>query len=109
MAAGAIVNKRPNDRDDGLLLFERQLTVDWNSERLVGGLLGVREVAAPIAEIGEARLQMERYRVIDFVANALLVEMPLERVALGRLDHELVVDVEPVGSFRRQLDRVVET
>src|SRR5262249_32448773 len=54
------VDERNNGRDDGLLLLQRQLAVDRNGERLVRGFLGVREVAALIAEIGEARLQMER-------------------------------------------------
>src|SRR5439155_19122549 len=60
------------------------------------------------SEIGEAGLQVERHRIVDRVADALLVEMPLQRVALRRAYDELVVDVKTIGGFRGQRDRAVE-
>src|SRR5262245_18206972 len=78
-------------RDDRLLLLRRQLAVNRDGEALVGGPLRLRERAAPVAEVGEARLQVERHRVIDLVADPLLIEMAFQRVALRRPDDELVV------------------
>src|SRR4029450_8654059 len=82
-----------------------ELAVDRDGEAFIGGPLGVRERAAAVAETREARLQMERHRVINLVADAVLVEVPLERVALGRPDDELVEDVPVARRLLRQRER----
>src|SRR5439155_2953055 len=48
----------------------------------------------------------ERHRIVDFVADAALVEMPLQGVAIGTADHELIVDVALVWWLDRQRDPV---
>ncbi len=55
---------------DDALLFRRQLAVDRNGEALVRRALGLREIAGAIAEVGEARLQVERHGIVDLVADA---------------------------------------
>ena len=79
-------------RHHPLLLRKGQLAVDRNRQALVGRALGVGKVAAPVAEIRKARLQVERHRIVDLVADALAVQVPLERIALGRPDDELIED-----------------
>src|SRR5207244_918317 len=79
--------------DHGRLLSSGQLAEDWQREAGIGGALRVRKIAAAVAEVCEAALEVERDGIVDFVSDAALVEMPLQRVAIGRLDDELIVDV----------------
>ena len=90
----------PIGRDDRVLLRGGQLAVDRNRQALARRALGVRERARPVAEIGEAGLQVERHRVVDLVADAPRVEMALQRVALRRPDDELVEDVAAIRPAR---------
>ena len=88
----------------------RQLAVNGNREAVGRRALGMRERAGRVAKVRETRLQMERNRVVDFVADPLGIEMALERIALGRPDDELVVDVTapwrlPTGRRRRRPSR----
>src|SRR5947209_6390915 len=62
---------------------------------------GVRELAATMTQVGETGLQMKRHRVVNLRADAALVQMPFESVAVGRTDDELIENVPAV----RRLDR----
>src|SRR6185295_15672779 len=86
-----VLMDEPADRGHhGLLLGGGQLAVNRNREAFIRRALGVRKFAAAIAEVREARLQVKGHRVVDLVADALLVEVPLERVASWGADHELI-------------------
>ena len=100
-----LVQKTGDRVDDRLLLGAVELREDRNGQAFVGCPLGVREVAAAIAQAREAGLQGQRHRIVDLVADAGLVEMALERVASGRADDELIEDVPAVGRFGGQLQR----
>ena len=58
--------------------------------------------SVPIAQIGKARLEMKRHRVIDLAADAAGGEVLPESIAFAHADHELVEDVPPSGRFDRQ-------
>src|SRR5262245_62519504 len=88
--------------DDACLLIGGQLAVDGNREALGRRALGVRKIALTMSEIREAGLQMERNRIVDLVADALLVEMTLQAVAIGDADHELIEDVTTIRRLDRQ-------
>ena len=94
--------------DDVLLLLSGELAVDRNRQTLCGGSLGVRKLARTIAQVREARLQVKRHGIVDLVADAGRIEVPLQRVAFGRADDELIEDVLPVGRLLRQPDDFVE-
>src|SRR5690349_9658058 len=83
------------ERGDGihhvLQLGFAQLRVDGQRDGLRGGGFGVRAVARLVAEIREAGLQVQRHRVVDLRADALLAQVGLELVALGDADDVLVV------------------
>ena len=68
----------------------------------------MRQVAAPVPQTGEARLQMKRHRVVDFVADAAVVEVTLQRAAIRSPDDELIVDVAPTLRLDRQRDPPVK-
>src|SRR3954467_15464505 len=78
---GRLVAQRSDELGDGghdrLLLLDRYLRVDGDGDRLAGRPLGVRKGAADVAEIGEARLQVERRGIVDLVADAAAVEKRL--------------------------------
>src|SRR5687767_12828188 len=89
--------ERVDLRGDVGHLGTRQLGVDGQRDGLPGRRFRLREVPVTVTEVGEALLEMERPRVVDLVADARLAQRLLERVALGRADDELVVDVTGLG------------
>src|ERR1700681_71887 len=98
--------KKTGDRvDDYLLLGAGELGVDRNGQALGGCTCGVREVPPTIANVPKTRLQGQRQRIVDLVADAGLVEMALERVASGRADDELIEDVPAVRRLGGQFPR----
>ena len=96
------VSRRAHSRDGRrstlLLLLRRCISgIHRQREHLVGGRLGVREVAVAVAELGERLLQVHRDRVVDAGADALLGEVRLERGAIAVADRVHVVDVAAIG------------
>jgi len=88
----------------GFLLRGGQLSINGDREALVSRPLGVRKITAAMAEIREARLQMERHGIVDLGPDAEAVHVPLERVALRRAYDELVEDVTAIRRLDRQGD-----
>src|SRR5438067_13286140 len=57
---GVAANKFRDGADHRFLLRSGQLAVNRQREARLSGALGVRKVAAPVAQVGEARLEVER-------------------------------------------------
>src|SRR5437773_11056021 len=91
-----------------VLLRGGQLPINRDREALAGRPFGVRKIAAAMAEIREARLQMERHGIVDLGPDAETVQVPLERIALRRADDELVVDVTAIRRLDWQGDDAVQ-
>src|SRR5438270_11701543 len=100
--------ERRDGRDDGFLLIAGELAVNRDREALGGGAFRLRERAAAVAEIREARLHVEWNGIVDLVADPLRVEVLLQTIPIGRSNDELVVDVNLVGRLGRQRDRAGE-
>src|SRR5476649_772479 len=82
------------DRINHMALFKLfQLRKDRQSQNVQRGLLGFRKVSHSIAKVGKAFLQMKRYGVIDFAANAAFFQEIAQLVALFHANHILMVDV----------------
>src|SRR6185436_4866980 len=84
-----------------LLLLDGQLAVDRNREAFGGRALRIRERACAVPEVRETRLLVKRQWIVDFVADALLIQMALQPIAIGRSDDELVIDVATVRGLNR--------
>src|SRR5262245_38896748 len=95
--------------DDRLLLLDRELAVDRDGEAFGGRALRVGKRAGAVPEIGETRLQMKRHRIVDLVADTLLVEMALQAVAIGGSYDELVIDVPALRGFNGKGDALEQT
>src|SRR6187402_605323 len=68
------------------LLRVRQFRINRQCQRIRGRGLGNWESTPRIAEIGEALLQVERYRIVHFGADARRIEMSPQPVAIGQAD-----------------------
>src|SRR5262245_36757580 len=55
----------------------------------------MRERAALVTEMGEARLEMKRHRIVNGVTDPAAVEVSLQAIPIGDPNHELVEDVPP--------------
>ena len=74
-------------------------------QHLARGLLAFREIAGTICEIAEAFLHMQRKRVINVAAHAILVQIGLQTISLRSANHELIVNMPRlVGGRHRQPD-----
>src|SRR3954468_4115347 len=62
-------------------LRSRQLGIDRQRQHFLRGTLALRALPLLVAEVGEARLEMERKRVVDGAAHASRLERGLEQVA----------------------------
>src|SRR5690348_16923632 len=102
--ADSAVDELANRADDGFLLSDGELAVDRQREAFGGRPFGFRKVSATMTEIGETGLHVERDGVVDLRADAALVEMGPQAVAIADADHELVIDVPAIGWFGRQPD-----
>ena len=67
--------------DDRLLLFVGQFGIDRHRECLTRGRFGVRKIAGVMAQRREARLQVQRNRVVDLRADLRAAEVVTQRVA----------------------------
>ena len=96
----------PYDRSEGYLrtLYDRVkgMLPSLQGERFAGCRFRHRKGALRIPEVGEAALQVERNRVVDFCANAGLLEVLAKPIAIGHSDHELIVDVIAFRRFHGQ-------
>src|SRR4029077_641297 len=90
---------------DILQLCFAQFRKDRQRERLCGGLLGVRKIPGLASKVGKARLQVQRYRIVDLRADAVLGQELPQRLALAHPDHVLVVDVARTRERMRSLKR----
>src|SRR6516164_2125670 len=97
----ALRHELTDGRDNLILRGGGELAVYRNRQRFRSRAFRVREVSAPVAQPGEAWLKVERYRVVDLVADAPFVEMSLQRVAPRVPDDELVEDVPSTGRLDR--------
>jgi len=93
---------------EGLLLF-RQLGGNGQGQNFLRCTLGVGKRPLPIAKVGEARLQMQRERVVDLRADPILTQVLAQGVPPRSADDKLVVDVagrvlghEHLGGKRRR-------
>ena len=81
--------KLPDGVGHVLELCLRQLGIDRQREHLARRLLGHREPAGLVAQVREARLEMQGHRIIDRAADPLRLEMRLKLVeseVRGQLD-----------------------
>src|SRR5665647_591682 len=67
--------------DDFVELRLLKLRVNRQRDHLVCRLLALRERTFGISEICEARLQVQRERIVDRVADSLALQMLLKRVS----------------------------
>jgi len=84
--------------NDGLLLLECELAVDGMA-RLSVAARSLPESRRRGSRDRQAGLQVKRDRIVDFVADTPLVEVPLQAVALTGPDDELIEDVPAVGGL----------
>src|SRR5262249_17214597 len=95
--------ERRDGGDDALDLRRRQLGEDREGENLARRALGFGHVARLVTEMPETLLEVERDRVVDAPADALLLEVCAERVALADADRVLVEDVAALRGADRDL------
>src|SRR3954463_4679525 len=74
---GSAAVERPDRLHDLVPLRRRELGIDREGDHLAGGALGLRTAALLVAEIGEARLQVEGQRVVDSIPDATPLEVRL--------------------------------
>jgi len=63
--------------------------------------------SGPVAQMGEAFLEVERMRVVDGAADAAGFQIGLQPVAAGVPDRVQVIDALHLGRFGRQEERRV--
>ena len=82
--------------DDEPLLLVAELRIERQRERFTGGRFRVGKIARLVAQRLEAKLQVERDRVIDLRADLSRRQIFTQRVAKqsGHADDILIVDVE---------------
>ena len=67
---------------------------DGDGERFSGGFFGMGKIAFAVAQVAEAGLQVEGYRVVDIAAHLVLQQVILRPVpSAGDADNVLIVDV----------------
>src|SRR3954463_14956985 len=66
--------------DHRVLLLAAELGLDGQRDHPLGGRLAGRKRAAPVAQVGEAGLQMQRERIVPRVADAPALERRLQLV-----------------------------
>ena len=93
---------------DAILVRDRQLGIAWQCENVARGGFRFGELTGSIAEVLEARLQVQRLRIVDRTANLVRLELLHHMIALTVLntDTVLVEDVSSFGLNLGQLDRV---
>ena len=96
---------------DAILVRDRQLGIAWQCEDVARGSLRFGELAGTIAEVLEARLQVQRLRVVDRATNLVRLELLHHMIALPveNSDTVLVENVSSFGLNLGQLDRVQNT
>src|SRR5262245_23385073 len=82
--------------------------MDRQGEDLVRRSLRLREVAATVAERREARLQVERDRVVDLARDAARRQMAPQRLPPRDADHVLVEDVRRARGDGRERHLVLQ-
>src|SRR5690606_10900165 len=77
------LNRPAEFRDHALLMAFRQFRVNWKRENRLTSSFRLRQVAETIAQIREARLKMQRNRIIDRRPNLLLAHHLEHRVTVA--------------------------
>src|SRR5687767_9675440 len=78
--------------DHFVLLCARELGKDGYRDHFASGSFGFRQRSFLVSEIREARLEVQRQRIVDRVANLLRAQMRLELVAPLDAQRVLVED-----------------
>src|SRR2546426_12547865 len=92
--------------DHAALLRGRELAVDRQRQSRRRRRFSCRKVAFLVAEICEARLQVERQRIVNLRSDTVRRKALLQTVTISSSNDELIEDVSSVGRFRRQHDLV---
>src|SRR5688572_5148741 len=82
----------PDGSDDCVELRLGQLRIDRKRQNLLRRALAFGERTLGVLEIGEARLQVKRQRIVDRMTDALRLEMGGELIAARHAKRVLVVD-----------------
>ena len=97
-------------RDDIFLLFRGQLGIHRQSQDAVAGGLADREVARAVAQVGQAFLQMQRPRIVDFTADTQRFQVPQQGIAtaVGHFHHVLIERVPHIRSHDGRGQEAIE-
>src|ERR1019366_5809882 len=82
-----------------------QFGEDRQRQRISRSGFRLRQVSRLVSQIGEALLQMQRHRIVDFVADSALGEEGPQFIAVERAHYVLVIDVLGLGTRLQQADR----
>src|ERR1017187_6701399 len=82
-----------------------QFGEDRQRQRISRSGFRLRQVSRLVSQIGEALLQMQRRRIVDFVADSAVGEEGPQFIVVEDAHYELVIDVIRLGTGLEQADR----